>query len=77
MTSKEVLGLPKLPPAAHELATIMQCGTSYELVEWLTQWLQEVLEFLAQEHKDRVMIQKSLIGIVEPKEQPEIKHIGR
>ena len=39
MTPREALGLPELPPAAHEMASIMQFGSSYELVEWLAQRL--------------------------------------
>ena len=35
MTPSEVLGLPELLPTAHELAVILQFGTSYEPVEWL------------------------------------------
>ena len=77
MTPREALGLPELPPVAHEMVAIMQFGTSYELVEWLAQRLQEISEWLAQEHKDRVMILKSLIGVVEPKEQQELDRIGR
>ena len=42
MTPREVLGLPELPPTTHELAAIMQFGTSYEVVEWLAQRLYEV-----------------------------------
>ena len=47
MTAQEALGLPELPPATHELATILQFGTSYELVEWLACRLQEVSERMA------------------------------
>ena len=32
---------------------------------------------MAQEHKDRIMIQKSLIGVVEPEEQQEVDQISR
>ena len=39
MTPREALGLPELPPVAHEMVAIMQFGTSYELVEWLAQRL--------------------------------------
>ena len=42
MTPKEALRLRELPLAAHELAAIMQFGTSYEVVEWLAQRLYEV-----------------------------------
>ena len=48
--------------ATHELTAILQFGTSYELVEWLARRLQEVSERMAQEHKDQIMIQKSLVG---------------
>ena len=77
MTTREALGLSELPLAAHELAATLQFSISYELVEWLAQRLQEISEWLAQEHKDRVMIQKSLIGAVELEEQQELDRIGR
>ena len=71
MTPREVLGLPKLPPTTHELVAIMQFGTSYELVEWLAQRLHEISGLLAQEHKDRIMIQKAMIRAIEHEDQPE------
>ena len=76
-TVREVVGFADIPPIAHELAAILQFGTSYELVEWLARRLQEVSERMAQEHRDQIMIQKSLIGIVEPQEQQEVDRIGR
>ena len=42
MTPKEVLGLPEIPLETHELAAILQFGTSYELVEWLAQHMQTI-----------------------------------
>ena len=77
MNPSEVLGLLELPPASHELAVILQFGTSYELVEWLAQRLQYVSDMLAQEYKDQIMIQKAVIGTVVPKEQSELNRIGR
>ena len=35
------------------------------------------MERLAYKHKDRIMIQKSLIGVVKPYEQQKIDRIGR
>ena len=68
---------PKISPAAHKLAAILQFGTSYELVEWLARRLQEVSKRMGQEDQDRIMIQKSLISVVEPEEQQEVDRIGR
>ena len=34
-TVQEASAFSDIPPAAHELAAILQFGTSYELVEWL------------------------------------------
>ena len=42
MTIQETQGFLEIPPFAHELAAILQFGTSYELVEWLAHKLQEV-----------------------------------
>ena len=74
---QEALGFSDIPAAAHELAAILQFGTSYELVEWLAKRLQEVSERMAQEHRDQIMIQKSLCGAVEPNEQAEVDRIGQ
>ena len=68
-TMREAVGFADIPPAAHELAAILQFGTSYELVEWLARRLQEVSERMVQEHQDQIMIQKSLYGAIEPEEQ--------
>ena len=74
---REVVGFSDIPPLAYELAVILQFGTSYELVEWLARRLQEVSERMAQEHRDQIMIQKSLSGTVEPEEQQELHRIGQ
>ena len=73
---QEALGFSDIPAATHELAAILQFGTSYELVEWLARRLQEVSERMAQEHKDQIMIQKSLSGAVKPEEEAEVDRIG-
>ena len=65
---QEALGFSDIPVVAHELAAILQFGTSYELVHWLAKRLAEVSEQLAQEHKDQVMMQKSLSRVLQPKE---------
>ena len=76
-TVQEAMGFSDIPPAAHELAASLQFETSYELVEWLPRRLQEVSGRMAQEHKDQIMIQNSLIGAVELEEQAEVDRIGR
>ena len=77
MGPREALGFFEMPSAVHELVAILQFGTSYELVEWLAHRLQEVSERMAQEHKDRIMFQKSLIGVVEPEEQQEVNRTSQ
>ena len=54
---REASAFPEIPLPAHELAVILQFGTSYELVEWLAKRLQEVSETMALEHRDQIMIQ--------------------
>ena len=51
-TVREAASFSNIPPTAHELAAILQFGTSYELVEWLARKLQEVSERMAHEHRD-------------------------
>ena len=55
ISPSEVLSMPNIPPTAHEFATLLQFGTSYELVDWLAKHLQFASYQLAQEHKDREM----------------------
>ena len=75
-TVQEALGFSNILIAAHEQTAILQVDTSYELVEWLARRLQEVSERMAQEHRDQIMIQKSLCRAVEPNEQAEVDKIG-
>ena len=51
-------------------------GTSFELVEWLAITLQAGFERMGQKHKDQTMIQKSLVGVVDPEEEQEVGRIG-
>ena len=39
-TVREATAFPEIHPTAHELAAILQFGTSYELVEWLAKRVQ-------------------------------------
>ena len=48
---------------------MLQAGTSYELVDWLSKQLQFAAEQLAQEHRDREMILKALLGTLTPEEE--------
>mgnify|MGYP000090665444 CR=1 FL=1 len=70
---REATAFPEIPLTSHELATILQFGTSYELARRL----QEVSERMAQEHQDQIMIQKTLRGTVDAQEQQEIDRIDR
>ena len=74
---REATCFSNIPLAAQELATILQFDRSYELVEWLALRLHEVAKRMAQEHRDHIMIQKSLIGDVESQEWQEVDRIGR
>ena len=77
ISPNEVLGLPDIQPATHEFATLLQFGTSYELVDWLAKQLQFSSELLEQEHKDWEMIQNAMLGDLEPEEERELQRIGR
>ena len=61
--------LVEIPLVAHEFATLLQFGTSYELVNWLAKRLQHASNMLTQEHKDREMIQRAMLGMIEPEQQ--------
>ena len=49
---------------------LLQYDTSYDLVDWLA-------KCLAQEHKDWEMIQKAMLGDLEPEEERELQRIGQ
>ena len=74
---KDILSMPDTPPVVHEITAILRFGTSYEKVDWLAKCLQNALEHLVQEHKDREMIQKALMGELKPKDEWELQQIGR
>ena len=66
------------PPVVHEIvATISWFGTSFELVEWLAKRLQFASEQLAQEHKDREIIRKAMMGVLEREDKRELQRIGK
>ena len=73
MSPNEVLGLLEIPPAAHEFAALLQFGTSYELVDWLAKRLQHVSDLIAQEHKDREIIQKAMLEVIDPENNENYK----
>ena len=74
---RESKAFPGIPPAAHDLAVILQFRTSYELVEWLARRLQEVSERMASKHRNQIMIQMTLRGTVDLQDQQEIDRIRR
>ena len=69
VSSNEVLFILDMPPATHKIMTILRFGTSYELADWLAKLLQFASDHLAQEHKDRDMIERAMIGALEPEEE--------
>ena len=75
MSPNEVLGFPEIPTTTHEFVALLQFGTSYELVDWLTKRLQYASYILAQEHKDREEIQKIMLSVIEPEEVKELQRI--
>ena len=68
MAPNKVVGLLDKPPAAYEFATLLQFNTSYELIDCLAKQLQHASDMLTREHKDREMIQKSMLSIIKPEE---------
>ena len=74
---KDILLIPDTPPVVHEITVILRFGTSYESVDWLAKRLQFASKQLAQEHKDRDMIQKAILGSLESEDERELQRIGR
>ena len=72
MFLNEVLGLSEIP-RAHELTTLLQFGTSYELVDWPPKLLQYTFYMLVQEHKDREIIQKAMLEVIDPENNENYK----
>ena len=77
VSPEEILSILDTPLVVHKIAVILRFGTSYEKVDWLAKCLQNALEHLVQEHKDREMIQKALMGELKPKDEWELQQIGR
>ena len=76
ISSNEVIGIPNIPPTAHVIATILRFRTTYELVDWLAKRLLFSSYQMVQEHKDGEMIQRAMIGALEPEEESESQKIG-
>ena len=69
IATNEFLDIPHIPPPPHKITSILHFGTSYELADWLAKLLQFASDHLAQEHKDRDMIERAMIGALEPEEE--------
>ena len=77
VTPKDILLKSNMPPVVHEIVAILRFDTSYELVDWLAKWLQLGSDQVVQEHKDREMIQCTLLGEIEPEDEHELNRIRR
>ena len=72
ISPNEVLAIPDILPTAHEIATILRLGTSYELVDWLVIHIQFAFDQLAQENKNLDIIQRPLPGALGSEEEREL-----
>ena len=62
---------------AHESGALFQFGTTYELMEFLVTQQIKVSQRMVEEHAEQQMIQRAIVGLVEPKKELALSKIGR
>ena len=65
------MGYKDLPAEAYEFSALLQLGTTFELMDFLTAARK------AEEHAESKMIQRALMVELEPKDDRALQKIGR
>ena len=68
ITEDEGMGYKDLPVEAYEFSALLQLGTTYELMDFLARAQVVEVVHMAEEHADTKMIQRALMGELEPQE---------
>ena len=77
ISEDEVLGYKNLPAEAYEFSALLRLGTTYKLMDFLTRAQVVSAVRMAKEHTESKMIQRALMGELEPEEDRPLQKIGR
>ena len=77
ISEEEVLGYKDLPVEAYEFSALLRLGTTYELMDFLARAQVAAATRMAEEHAETKMIQRALMGEIEPHEDRALQKIGR
>ena len=73
----EVLRYPDSMDTTHEFGTLLQFGTTYELMEFLATHQIKVSQRMAEEHAEQQMIKRPLTGTTESEDEGPLAKVGR
>ena len=77
IAESEVLRYPDIPDTTHEFGTLLQFGTTYELMEFLATHQIKVSQRMAEEHAEQQMIEQALTSTVESEDEGPLAKVGR
>ena len=77
ISEDEVLGYKDLPAEAYEFSALLLLGTTFELVDFLARAQVVAAARMAEEHAETKMIQRALLGEIQPKDDRALQKIGR
>ena len=77
ISEDEVLGYKDLPAEAYEFSALLRLSTSFRLVDFLARAQVAATARMAEEHAETKMIQRALLGEIEPKDDRALQKIGR
>ena len=76
ISEDEVLGYKDLPVEAYEFSALLRLCTTYELVDFLERAQVVATARMAEEHVETKMIQRALMGELEPQVDRALQKIG-
>ena len=77
ISEDDILGYKDLLVEACKISALLRLGTTYELMDFLARAQVVEVVHMAEEHADTKMIQRALMGELEPQEDPTLQKIGR
>ena len=76
ISEDEVLGYKDLPVEAYEFSALFRLGTTFELMDFLARAQVATAARMAEEHAESKMIQRALMGELEPQEDRALQKIS-
>ena len=73
----EVLGFKDLPMEEYKFSALLRRGTTYKLMDFLAHAQVVAATRMVEEHAQTKMIQRALMGELEPHEDQALQKIGR